>query len=250
MIDQELRVPRTPLIGMTTYGATASWGPWQDIDVSLIHAAYHRLVFEAGARPVLLPHSDASPHGPGVGATEVISALDGLVIIGGLDVDPALYGKPADPTTGPVDPVRDASELSLLSAALDVDLPVLAICRGHQLLNVALGGTLLQHVPDHVGHVRHQPATGSFTEHEVACVPDTRTAAIFGERPVVACSHHQAIGRVADDLTVTAWSIEDNEATALVEAVELETQRFCLGVQWHPEQTGDVRPFVALVEAI
>jgi putative glutamine amidotransferase len=243
-------VPGTPLIGMTTYGATASWGPWRDVEVSLLHAAYHQLVFEAGARPLLLPHSDASPLGPSVGASDVIGALDGLVIIGGLDVDPALYGEELDPTTGPVDPVRDTSELALLEAALEADLPLLAICRGHQLLNVGLGGTLLQHVPDHVGHVRHQPATGSFTEHEVACVPGTRTAAIFGERPVVACSHHQAIGRVADGLEVTAWSIEDAPTSPLVEAVELPTMRFCIGVQWHPEQTNDVRPFTALVESI
>lgn len=234
---------------MTTYGATASWGPWKDVEVSLLHAAYHRLVFAAGGRPLLLPHSDAAPLGPGAGAAEVIAALDGLVVIGGLDVDPALYGEEVDPTTGPVDPVRDLSELALLGAALDADLPILAICRGHQLLNVALGGSLLQHVPDHVGHVRHQPATGSFTDHDVACVPGTRTAAIFGERPEVACSHHQAIGRVADGLAVTAWSIEDEGTAPLVEAVELDSRRFCIGVQWHPEQSGDVRPFAALVEA-
>jgi anthranilate synthase component 2/putative glutamine amidotransferase len=237
-----------PLVGLTTYAENASWGPWKR-DVALVPAAYYELVAAAGGRPVLIPQARRHPGGAAAGSAKVIAALDALVVIGGLDVDPALYGEPADPELGRVDPDRDLSELGLLRAAIDADVPVLAICRGHQLLNVALGGTLIQHVPDVVGNIVHQPAGGAFTTHEVTCLAGTRTARIFGEAPVVACSHHQAIGRLAEGLEATAWSIEAQGVAPLVEAVERPASRFCVGVQWHPEETGDARPFDALIAA-
>jgi len=142
---------RTPLIGLTTYQVEIPWGPTKK-PASLTPSTYTDLVAAAGGRPVLLPAVAADPE---AGADSIIAALDGLVVIGGLDVDPSLYGAAPDPRLGTTSLVRDRSELALLRAALAVDLPILAICRGHQLLNVALGGTLHQHLPDVIGHGDH-----------------------------------------------------------------------------------------------
>ena len=238
-----------PLIGLTTYVEVATWGYWRDVPAALVPASYYELVAATGARPVILPHVERAPDGPGAGAIDVMERLDGLVIIGGLDLDPASYGEAPDPSLGRVDSTRDASELALLDAALTLDKPVLAICRGLQVLNAARGGTLLQHVPDTLGTNEHQLATGVFTVHEVATVPGTRTESIFGPRPEVACSHHQAIDRLGDGLRVTARSLEEEGREPLIEAVELDGARFCLGVQWHPEHLADLRPFEALLDA-
>ena len=238
-----------PLIGLTTYVEVASWGYWHDVPAALVPSSYYELVAASGARPLLLPHVADAPGGPAAGANDVMAHLDGLVIIGGLDLDPALYGQLEDPSLGRIDALRDASELAFLNAALETDTPVLAICRGQQVLNVARGGSLLQHIPDTLGTDEHQLATGVFTVHEVATVPGTRTASIFGETPEVACSHHQAIDQLGDGLEVTAWSIEEPGRQPLIEAVELSDARFCLGVQWHPEHLRDARPFDALVAA-
>ena len=238
-----------PLIGLTTYVEVASWGYWHDVPAALVPATYYELVAASGGRPLLIPHVADAPGGAASGAAEVMARLDGLVIIGGLDVDPGLYGQAEDPALGRIDMARDASELALLHAALETETPVLAICRGQQILNVARGGTLLQHVPDTLGTDEHQLATGVFTVHEVATVPGTRTASIFGATPEVACSHHQAIDELGEGLEVTAWSIEAPGREPLIEAVELADARFCLGVQWHPEHLSDQRPFDALVAA-
>jgi len=232
------------LVGMTTYTERVSWGTRTE-DVALIQRAYVELVAKAGGRPLLLPPSSLDPQGPTGGAAEVIGALDALVVIGGLDVDPRLYGAEPDPHLGRVDDVRDASELALLATALEADLPVLAICRGQQLLNVLLGGTLHQHLPDLLGHQGHQPGDGLYGDQEIHCLPGTRTEAIFGPRPVVRCSHHQAIDKLGEGLEVTATAAHDD----VIEAVELASARFCVSVQWHPEEPGDVRPFEALVAA-
>lgn len=232
------------LVGLTTYTERVSWGTRTE-DVALIQRAYFELVAQAGGRPLLLPPSSLDPLGPMGGAVETIAALDALVVIGGLDVDPKLYGARPDPHLGRVDDVRDASELALLATALEADLPVLAICRGQQLLNVLLGGTLHQHLPDLVGHVGHQPGDGLYADQEIRCEPGTRTEAIFGPAPVVRCSHHQAIDKLGEGLLVTARAAQDD----VIEAVELPSARFCVSVQWHPEEPGDVRPFQALVDA-
>ena len=239
---------RLPLVGFTTYREDVTWGV-RGGDAALTQAIFFELAAAAGGRPVLLPAVHTAPGGPAAGAHETIAALDALVVIGGLDVDPSLYGQAPNPHLGRIDSNRDLAESALLSAALEADLPVLAICRGAQLLNVVLGGTLYQHVPDVIGHDQHQPGDGRYAERRVECTPGTMTARIFGEHPSVQCSHHQAIDRVASDLVVTAWSVEDEGTAPLVEAVERPSSRFCLGVQWHPEKSADQRPFTALVDA-
>jgi gamma-glutamyl-gamma-aminobutyrate hydrolase PuuD len=174
----------------------------------------------------------------------VVAVLDGLVLTGGGDVDPQAYAAQADPETGGVDPVRDASERALLAAALRADLPVLAICRGCQVLNVELGGTLHQHLPDVLGHSAHRSAPFVFGDVDVETVPGSLAAEVFGAQPVVKCSHHQAIADLGRGLVQTAATDD-----GVPEAVELEGARFVLGVQWHPEEQGDRRPFDALVRA-
>ena len=175
---------------------------------------------------------------------EVVAVLDGLVLTGGGDVDPGAYAEQADPETGGVDPVRDASERALLAAALVADLPVLAICRGCQVLNVELGGTLHQHLPDVIGHAAHRSAPFVFGDVDVETVPGSLTAEVFGATPAVRCSHHQAIDVLGRGLVPTAATDD-----GVIEAVELPGARFVLGVQWHPEEQGDRRPFDALVRA-
>ena len=233
----------TPLIGLTMYVADTRWGGWERRS-GVLPESYYELVAAAGGRPMLLPPPGRAPAGPGTAADEVVHALDGLVLTGGGDVDPLAYGERRDPKTGGVDVTRDASERALLAAALRADLPVLAICRGCQVLNVELGGTLYQHLPDAVGHLAHRSAPYVFGDVEVETTPGSIAAAVFGTRPTVLCSHHQAIRDVAPGLVVTAATLD-----GVVEAVELPSARFVLGVQWHPEEQGDQRPFDALVRA-
>ncbi|HXR27701.1 MAG TPA: gamma-glutamyl-gamma-aminobutyrate hydrolase family protein, partial [Candidatus Baltobacteraceae bacterium] len=170
--------------------------------------------------------------------------LDGLVLTGGGDVDPLAYDEEAVPEVAGVDQNRDASERALLAAALRADMPVLAICRGCQVLNVELGGTLHQHLPDVVGHGAHRSAPFVFTDLDVETVPGTIAAGVFGRTPTVRCSHHQAIRDLGRGLRATAAT-----ADGVIEAVELPSARFVLGVQWHPEEQRDQRPFDALVHA-
>jgi putative glutamine amidotransferase len=232
-----------PLIGVSTYVARAAWGAWER-PAAVLPQTYYELVASAGGRPLLLPPLKTAPAGPGFGAAEVIAALDGLILTGGGDVDPAAYGEAAEPEVGGVDPVRDGSEQALLAAALAVDMPVLAICRGLQILNTERGGTLHQHLPDIVGHDEHRHAPSVFGEVKVTTTPDTTTAAIFGAGTTVLCSHHQSIKSLGAGLTPTAFADD-----GVIEAVELAGAPFVVGVQWHPEEGGDQRPFAALVEA-
>jgi len=226
---------KVKLVGITTYYQEAAWGPWAR-RAAIVPATYVELVAGSGAQPVLLPPC---------GGVDVVGALDALVLVGGGDVDPAAYGRPAHPATTGVDPARDTAELALLAAALDADLPVLAVCRGHQLLNVALGGTLFQHLPQVVGDEGHQPGPGRFAPMEVVTEPGSAIAAVLGERVAVACSHHQAVDAVGEGLVVSARS-----ADGVIEAVELPGRRFTVGVQWHPEETGDRRLVDALLGAV
>ncbi|HSZ36125.1 MAG TPA: gamma-glutamyl-gamma-aminobutyrate hydrolase family protein [Acidimicrobiales bacterium] len=235
-------MPAPPLIGLTTYVADVRWGSWERRS-GVLPQSYYELTAAAGGRPLLVPPPGTAPDGPEAGADEVVAVLDGLVLTGGGDVDPLAYAAPPDPQTGGVDPVRDASERALLAAALRADLPVLAICRGCQLLNVELGGTLHQHLPDVIGHQAHRSAPFQFGDVAVETVSGTLTAEVFGPKPVVKCSHHQAIRDLGRGLVPTA------AADGVIEAVELQGTRFVLGVQWHPEEQGDRRPFDALVQA-
>ncbi|MDG6104496.1 gamma-glutamyl-gamma-aminobutyrate hydrolase family protein [Dactylosporangium aurantiacum] len=225
----------TPVVGITAYVEPARWGVW-DTRAVLVPEGYVRMVREAGARPVVLPPSPDD-------ATDLVRRLDGLVLAGGADIEPAHYGAPAHPRTM-TRPDRDSGELAVLAAALDADLPVLGVCRGMELLAVACGGTLTQHLPDVLGNERHQPAPGVYGAHPARFAPGSRAAEIFGPVAEINSYHHQAV----DDpgtLTVTGWADDD-----VIEAVELPARRFVLGVQWHPEEAADVRPFAALVRAV
>ena len=228
---------RRPLIGLTTYRERAATLVW-DSEFALLHNVYVDAVARAGGIPVLLPPQDQ-------GADELIEHLDALVLTGGSDVAPEHYQQPAHPQTKIVRPWRDQWELRLLDRALTADLPVLGVCRGAQLLNVALGGTLDQHIPDSVGHQGHCPAPGVFGWNRVSLRSGSALAGLLGPETTVACYHHQAIDKVAPGLEVSGTSDDGT-----VEAVELPGRRFVLGVQWHAEQNGeDLRLFAALVAA-
>jgi anthranilate synthase component 2/putative glutamine amidotransferase len=224
-----------PLIGISTYREQARWGIW-DVPAVLLPASYADAVAECGGEPVLLP--------TGAISAGVVDRLDGLVLAGGADIGPARYGQEPGPLTTAVRADRDDAELALLRAALDRDLPVLAICRGMQLLNVALGGDLVQHLPDVPGTADHRAGDGVYARRTVATAPGSTLAGLLGPTVSAECYHHQALGRVADGLTPAGWA-EDG----VLEAVEAAGYRFCVGVQWHPEAGVDRRLFGALVSA-
>ncbi len=223
-----------PIIGITTYVEPASWGVWHDLETTLIPHAYTEAVTLAGGRAVLLPPDDLD--------AGVIRVLDGLVLGGGADLDPALYGAQPEPLTD-TRPDRDVAEMALARGALAADLPILGVCRGMQLLTVAAGGTLHQHLPDVLGHEKHRPAPGVYGSHEARFTPGSKIAGLMGDDVGIQCYHHQGVAD-AGSLTVTGRA-EDGMA----EAVEDPGHRFLLGVQWHPEVTRDKRLFGALVNA-
>jgi putative glutamine amidotransferase len=220
-----------PLIGISTYLERTRFGFW-DVEAAVLHRGYLDCVVRAGGNPVMLPPV-------GTWTAETIGFLDGLVLAGGADLDPATYGAEPHPLTGEPRRDRDDAEFALAEAALKLDLPVLGVCRGMQVLNVALGGTLHQHVEG------HNEAPGVFGHTDIAVVPGTQLHAILGDRTNVQCHHHQALDRVADGLRVTASAPDGT-----IEAVELDGARFVVGVQSHPEQDiEDLRLFEALVAA-
>lgn len=225
-------MPR-PLIGITTYvEASTRYGVW-DLPTSLVPSDYYELVQAAGGAAVLLPPDEPER------AAEVLGRLDGLVVSGGPDVDPIRYGAPRDPRTGAPATVRDEWELALLRAALADGVPVLGICRGMQALNVALGGTLVQHIDGHV----HTPGVTSW--HPVTPVPGTRYAELVPEVADVPTYHHQAVERLGQGLVVSAYAQDGT-----VEAIELpDREQWVVGVQWHPERDKDTRVMDSLVEA-
>jgi gamma-glutamyl-gamma-aminobutyrate hydrolase PuuD len=225
------------VIGLTTYAEPATMLVWQR-DFAMLHATYVAATERAGGIAVLLPPQFS-------GAAEVLDRLDGLVLTGGADVDPVRYGEaPGERTSRPRE-LRDEWETALARGALDRDLPLLAICRGLQIVNVALGGSLHQHLPDLTGHEAHQPSPGVFGAVDVRTEPGTRTAGLIGPGVRVSCHHHQALARLAPGLTVTARA-----ADGTVEAAEVDGRSFAVGVQWHPEEdSGDTRLFAALVAA-
>jgi putative glutamine amidotransferase len=226
-----------PLIGLSTYLEVARFGVWE-AEAALLHRTYLDCVLRAGGNPVLLPPL-------GDWRAETLGWLDGLVLSGGPDLDPARYGHEPHPAAGRPRPERDAAEFALLEAALALDLPVLGVCRGAQVLDVALGGTLHQHVPDVVGGAGHQPRPAVFGRTDITVEPGSVLHGVVGDTTTVQCYHHQSVDRLGRGLRVVATS-----ADGVVEAVELPGARFVLGVQSHPEQEiEDVRLFTALVDA-
>ncbi|WP_051712419.1 gamma-glutamyl-gamma-aminobutyrate hydrolase family protein [Spirillospora albida] len=225
-----------PLIGVTAQLEPARWGQWIR-EAALLPVPYVRAVERAGGVPVLLP-----PTGSLRGLDPLLERLDGIVLAGGGDLDPELYGAERHPETGPPQPRRDRFELALVRAAIAADVPFLAICRGMQALNVARGGTLVQHLPEVVGHDGHAPSPGRFAAHPVRIGATSLTGKILGEAADVPTYHHQAVGRLGKGLVAVAWADDQ-----VVEAVELQGHRFAVGVQWHPEEGDDGRLFEALV---
>jgi putative glutamine amidotransferase len=223
-----------PVVGITTYVEQAAWGPWR-LPAALIPYDYVRAIEHAGARPLLVPPSEE-------GVEETLDAVDGILFSGGADLDPEVYGAEAHPETNGVRPERDSAEIALLEAALARDMPVLAVCRGVQVMNVARGGDLVQHLPDVVGNESHREVKGTFSEHPVRVEGGSKLSAAIGERAAVKSSHHQGLGRVGEGLREVAWADDGT-----IEGVEDPGLRFAVGVLWHPEAGEDWKLFEALV---
>jgi putative glutamine amidotransferase len=227
-----------PLIGISAYSEVARWGVWEQ-QATLLPQNYVDEVTAAGGIPVLLP--------PVPGIEAAAGRLDGLVMSGGPDVEPGRYGQEPSPQTTVVRPGRDEAELALFRAARQTGIPVLGICRGMQLMNVALGGTLIQHLPGVVGHDGHSPTPGTMGRHTVTVGQSSCLAGIVGTGPaVVPTHHHQGIDKLGGGLVATAWADDGT-----VEAFELESAEhpFALGVQWHPEASSQQKLFRALIES-
>lgn len=231
-----------PLIGISCYREEADWGSWAGVRADLMPAAYANAVAAAGGLPVLLPPIPDSGDGTADAAT-VVGRIDGLIMGGGADIEPARYGAEPGPHTESWRGDRDAWELALLAAARERAVPTLGICRGMQLMAVAAGGALDQHVPDAVGHQGHSPAPGVYGRTSVEIAPASQLGGILGERLTVPCSHHQY---VADHPTFAPVA---RAADGLLEAMENPDLPFWLAVQWHPETDSDPRLFGALIAA-
>jgi len=225
----------TPLIGITSYAEQIRWGVWTE-EAALVPLAYVRAVEHAGGRPLVVPPSAD-------GVAETLDALDGMIFSGGGDLDPRLYDAEPHPQTDAPRPERDRAELRMLEQALDRDMPVLAICRGSQVLNVSRGGDLVQHLPETVGNDRHKHTPGQFADHDVTLAADSRLGALLGEHAPVKSHHHQGYGRIGEGLREVAWADD-----GVVEGLEDPAKRFALGVLWHPEEGEDFALFKGLVD--
>ena len=234
---------RRPLIGLTAYAQQVQYGQ-NDVMAGMLPMTYVKAVHATGGRAVLITPDDPD--------TDVLDSLDGIMFSGGGDVDPAYWGAAAHPATD-IDPARDAPELMLMKATLDRDLPVLGVCRGMQVMAVAAGGSLHQHLPDLIGDERHRAAAGTdplaaaasaYGRHDVVVKPGSRAHALLGTHLTVNSFHHQAV----DDpgpFTAVGWCPDDR----VIEIIEDPARSFALGVQWHPERTADLRVFAALAQA-
>lgn len=236
MDSNDSEVVRRPIIGLPTYSERTRFGTW-DVDSAVLPRSYVDMTARAGGVPVLLPPT-------GTPGPELLDRLDGLVLTGGADIDPARYGAPPHAETSATRPDRDESEFAFFELARAAGVPVLAICRGLQLVNVALGGTLLQHLPDVLGHTGHSGGPGVFSVTTIRTVTGSQVAAIAGPEVKAHCHHHQAIDTLAPGLTATAYASDGT-----IEAAETTGGPFLVGVQWHPEANAtDHRLMRALVE--
>lgn len=230
-----------PVIGLTTYLEQTTSGVW-DVPAAFLPKVYFDAVARGGGLAVLIPPQPIDA----AGADAILDGLDGLIITGGKDVDSRRYGQQPHPTNDEPRLDRDALEDALLERAIARDIPFLGICRGLQVLNTMLGGSLIQHLPDAIGSTRYNAGGGVFTPNPAITVPGTRAAALLGERVTVQSYHHQAIDEVADGLTVSARGDD-----GVIQAVDVDALTFGVAVQWHPEEDAaeDARLFAALVEA-
>ena len=232
-----------PVIGICAALERAQWSVW-DQEAILLPRSYVDAVQEAGGLALMLPPDSRLAEEP----DEVLERIDGLVLAGGADIDPSSYGQEARAETVDTVSERDRFEIALVREAIERDMPVLGICRGMQLINIALGGTLVQHLPDHYGHHEHRRVLGSFdgADHDVDVQPDSLAIEVVGEtRHATKSHHHQGIDCLGSGLVVSGTSALDD----LPEAIELPAKRFVLGVQWHPEADVDSPVVGALVEA-
>jgi|SRR5215207_4316487 len=235
-------MPR-PVIGICAALERARWTVWEN-EAFLLSRAYVDAVQSAGGLAYMIPPDGRTGEDPDA----ALEPLDALVLAGGADVDPGAYGAERHRCTTGTRPERDAAEIPLARRALERDLPLLGICRGMQLLNVALGGTLIQHLPDDVGHGDHRRQLGSFddADHDVRLAPASLAARACGELVHATKSHHhQGVDRLGEGLVASGWSVLDD----LVEAIEFPAARWVLGVQWHPEVDPGSGVVAALVSA-
>lgn len=215
--------------------------PWDEV-VTMIQRTYPAAVQREGAMALILPPDEAARSEPDA----FLDRVDALLLAGGADVDPASYGATPHSETGPVWPERDRFEIVLARRAIERGMPVLGACRGMQIMNVALGGTLLQHLPDVIGTDDHRHTPGAFSDHEVRLEPGSLAARAAGsERAMVKSHHHQGIDELGNGLVATGWSVNDD----LVEAIEFPGEGYALGVLWHPEEDGKGRVIASLVDA-
>jgi len=229
-------------IGICAAVERARWGAWDEV-TTMTPRSYAREVQASGALALLLPPDEEATRDP----DPLLDRIDALILTGGGDLDPAAYGAEPHARTAGIWPERDRFELAIARRAIEREMPVLAICRGMEVLNVARGGTLVQHLPDVVGHEHHLHTPGSFSDHEVRLEPGSLAArAVGAEREEVKSHHHQGIGRLGAGLVATGWSVPDD----VVEAMELPGHRFALGVLWHPEEEEGSRVVAALADAV
>jgi len=232
-------MPR-PLIGVCAAVERAAFGVWEDEPAVLLPLSYARAIHGAGGMLAMLPPDRRATEEP----SEILDRIDALVLGGGADIDPESQGVEAHPETIGSNPDRDRFEIALAREALERGMPLLGVCRGMQILNVACGGTLDQHIPDRLGHERHRPVPGSWAEHEVRVEPGSLAARAAGaERLTVKSHHHQGVDSIPKPLIPTAWATDDGS----VEAIESTDGDFVIGILWHPEEDPEDRVIPSLV---
>jgi putative glutamine amidotransferase len=230
-----------PLIGVCAAVEKATFGVWKDEPATLLPLSYARAIHGAGGMMALLPPDRRATEDP----DELLNRIDALVLGGGADIDAESQGVEAHPETVGTNPDRDNFEIALARRALEHGIPLLGVCRGMQVLNVACGGTLDQHLPDRLGHDRHRPVPGSWAEHDVRIEPGSLAAQAAGtEHLTVKTHHHQGVDAIPESLAATAWATDDEN----VEAIESADGQFTLGVLWHPEEDANDRVIPSLVE--